>query len=167
MGFLEVVMIIVVLAAIALVAFVVNLITRKREELKVNKISFRETMDLISLPIVSFKQGNKKLNFLLYTGASYSIINESVVSTIDHIKTEEKGDMYGVEGNKVSCSYVNLFIEYNGKLFQDDFQVVDLSKAFEQIKEDFKVELHGILGNAFFRKYNYVLDYNELVAYSL
>ena len=164
MGFLEVVMIIVVLAAIALVAFVVNLITRKREELKVNKISFRETMDLISLPIVSFKQGNKKLNFLLDTGASYSIINEAVVSTIDHIKTERRGDMYGVEGNKVSCNYVNLFIEYNGKLFQDDFQVVDLSKAFGQIEDDFKVELHGI---DFFRKYNYVLDYNELVAYSL
>ena len=50
--------------------------------------------------------------------------------------------------------------------FKYNFQVVDLSPTFNTIKEQTGVIIHGILGSCFFREYKYILDFNNLVAYS-
>ena len=58
-------------------------------------------------------------------------------------------------------------IVYKDKEYQEDFQVIDLSKAFGVIKSESGVNLHGILGNSFFQKYKYVINFDELIVYSL
>jgi hypothetical protein len=128
-------------------------------------ISFKESMDLTKLPIITFENNGLKFNFLLDTGADFSVINESCLSTINHIKTSETGKVHGFEGNYVDTTYVNIPLEYNDNLFTDFFQVVDLSKAFGNVKAEYGVTLHGILGNSFFQKYKYILDFNKLKAY--
>ena len=45
-----------------------------------NKISFKETLDLTDLPIVTFEQNGNKINFLLDTGANRSVINKAILS---------------------------------------------------------------------------------------
>ena len=51
----KIVTMIVVLACVAIIAGVVNLIMNRRKiDPKVGKISFRESMDLVELPIVTF-----------------------------------------------------------------------------------------------------------------
>ena len=35
------------------------------------------------------------------------------------------------------------------------------------IKLEYGINLHGILGSTFFQKYRYVLNFDELVAYSM
>ena len=35
------------------------------------------------------------------------------------------------------------------------------------MKKEYGVTIHGLLGTGFFQKYKYVLDFNEMVAYSL
>ena len=52
-------------------------------------MSFRESLDLADLPIVTFKQGDVKLNLILDTGANYSIIDKEVEKSIT---TEATGD---------------------------------------------------------------------------
>ena len=42
-------------------------------------MSFKESMDLVELPIITFYNNGKKLNFLLDTGANNSIINLSLI----------------------------------------------------------------------------------------
>ena len=45
-------------------------------------MSFREALDLVGLPIVTFYQGDKKLNFLLDTGANLSVINKAALESV-------------------------------------------------------------------------------------
>ena len=54
---------------------------------------------------------------------------------------------------------------YNYITYNEKFQVVDMSYAFNSIKQSTGVNIHGILGNSFFEKYGYVIDFKELVAY--
>lgn len=165
---LNVVFVCALAAAFAIIAHIVNDVRGKKIDSAIGKISFRESMDLVQLPIVTFMNNGRKLNFLLDTGASYSSINEAVLNHLAYDKTGELGFGIGVEGvAREDREYVKMLISYKGKEYEDDFQVVDLSAAFGAIKCNYGVTLHGILSNTFFQKYRYILDFDELVAYSI
>lgn len=159
----------VVLAVLVILAWVVNLIMSKGKiDPKVGRISFRESMDLVELPIVTFMNNGRKLNFLLDTGASYSSINEAALEGLSYVETGETGFGMGIEGTiKEDRGYVRMNVDYRSASYEDDFQVVDLSQAFGMIKQEYGINLHGILGSTFFQKYRYVLNFDELVAYSM
>lgn len=164
----KIVAMIVTLACVAIVAGVVNLIMNRRKiDPKVGKISFRESMDLVELPIVTFMNNGRKLNFLLDTGASYSSINEAALKGLSYEETGESGGYFGIEGTIQESKYVRMNVGYRSQSYEDDFQVADLSQAFGNIKQEFGINLHGIIGNTFFQKYRYVLNFDELVAYSM
>ena len=164
----KIVAMIVTLACVAIVAGVVNLIMNRRKiDPKVGKISFRESMDLVELPIVTFMNNGRKLNFLLDTGASYSSINEAALEGLSYEETGESGSYFGIEGTIQESKYVRMNVGYRSQSYEDDFQVADLSQAFGNIKQEYGINLHGIIGNTFFQKYRYVLDFDELVAYSM
>lgn len=129
-------------------------------------ISFRESLDLTGLPVITFSQGKNKFNFLLDTGATNSVINESQLPNIKHTVIEgAQCEVYGIEGNTQTVPFVEIKfkrdIDYIG-----NFQVVDLSTAFDAVKAETGVTIIGILGNDFFQNYKYVLDYNTMIAYS-
>ena len=106
--------------------------------------------------------------FLLDTGASYSSINEAALEGITYVETGERGYGMGIEGNvQEDRGYVRMNVDYRSQSYEDDFQVVDLSQAFGMIKQEYGINLHGILGSTFFQKYRYVLDFSELIAYSM
>lgn len=74
----------------------------------------------------------------------------------------------GIEGTvKEDRGYIRMNVDYRSQSYEDDFQVVDLSQAFGMIKQEYGINLHGILGSTFFQKYRYVLNFDELVAYSM
>lgn len=152
----------------AFLAKVVDLYRYKGKVSAAQRMSFRETLDLTDLPIVTFKHKGKKINFLLDTGASNSVINKSVLEHMDYTNTGKFENIYGIDGTiQDKAQYVNFDIEYKDTNFNEDFQAIDLSKAFGNIKADKGVNLHGILGNSFLSKYRYIIDFNELVAYSV
>ena len=93
--------IIISLLATILLAVLVNTYEdiKKRNKLK---MSFKEALDLVELPIVTFLNKGIKLNFLLDTGSSQSIINESMLPSLDTKKSEDSMIIVGVEVNKVS-----------------------------------------------------------------
>ena len=129
-------------------------------------ISFRESLDLTGLPVITFKQGKNKFNFLFDTGATNSVINSPVLSTIKHTKHEGMTcEVYGMEGTVQQADFVNIQFERELK-YEDNFQVVDMSVAFEQVKAETGVTVHGIIGNTFFQRYKYIIDYNAMIAYS-
>ena len=41
-----------------------------------------------------------------------------------------------------------------------------MSEAFKKIKDGNGATIHGLIGNSFMQKYKYVLDFDEMVAYS-
>ena len=144
-------------------AWIANIVTRADKNK--NKISFKEAMDLTDLPVITLKQGDKKANFLLDTGSTKSVVLPSVLETFEYEETGEVGTIYGMEGNIIDTKYVKMDLMYNYITYNETFQVVDMSNAFNSIKQSTGVTIHGILGNSFFEKYGYVIDFQELVAY--
>lgn len=140
----------------------------KKEKKKVN-VSFKEAMDLTELPVVTFINNDKKINFLLDTGSNMSQINSSVLKSLDlkYSMTNRGAKVTGMEGNAREVNLCTMFLTYKNKVFIDDFQINDLDRAFNMIKRETGVQIHGILGSLFFKKYKYVLDFNELIAYSM
>ena len=130
------------------------------------RISFKETFDLTDLPIVTFYQGNNKLHFLLDTGSTDCIIDSNLLDWIKHSPAEEKSSLHGMDGiNRIVGSCI-ITISYKDREFSHPFLMSDMKAAFNTIKEKTGVTLHGIIGSNFFNKYKYVLDFNEMVAYS-
>jgi hypothetical protein len=144
-------------------AWIANIVIRTDKNK--NKISFKESLDLANLPVITFRQGEKKVNLLLDTGSTESIIIPSILDNLEYEDTDKKGTIFGMEGNRIDTRYVKMDLMYNYITYSENFQVVDMSNAFNSIKQSTGVTIHGILGNSFFEKYGYVIDFQELVAY--
>lgn len=132
-----------------------------------DKISFRETINLAGLPIVTFRQGENKLNFVLDTGAFSSIIDSRILDKLQYTELEGKSVGYGIDGKEHSMDRVGIVLTYKNKNYSDAFRVLNMSKSFDSLKRDYGVTVHGLLSSSFFERYKYVLNYNELIAYSM
>lgn len=140
-----------------------HLYRNKRKEK--TKISFKEGLDLAELPIVTFYQGDKKLHFLLDTGSNISYINKEVLKDIEAEDCGERSSTFGVEGTGVETHHYIIKINHKDQEFIEVFGALDLSASFAAIKQESGIKLHGILGNRFFERYKYILDFKELIAY--
>ena len=129
-------------------------------------MSFKEALDLTNLPIVTFVNNKKKFNFLLDTGSNRSVINESSLKDCAYKKIDGVNTLSGLDGVERIVNNVSLDLCYKGKIYEETFQVTDLAPAVKSLKEETGVNLHGILGNQFFQNYRYILNFDEMIAYS-
>lgn len=129
-------------------------------------MSFRQGFDLTELAIVTFYQKDKKLNFLLDSGASKSTIDIGVIDSIEHTPSKTISTIMGIEGNKQMVRSCIVKLTYKDTDYMCDCLVFDMSKMLQEIKVSSGVIIHGVLGTEFFNKYKYVLDFDELIAYS-
>jgi hypothetical protein len=156
--------IIIVLIALGIAFVSYKVSSNKFKKAQKSKMSFKEAMDLAGLPVVTFYQGNCKFNFLLDTGSDLSHINTRVKSI--------KGELHDCNlnisglGSGSSSKYKSCKLSYNKLEFDVDLYLTDFTEAFKYIKETTGVQIHGILGSKFFRDYAYILNFDELIAYS-
>lgn len=130
-------------------------------------MSFMESMNLVDLPIVTFFQGNNRFNFLLDTGSSSSIINKSVLPMLKYSISDKKSStLMGMDGIKHNVNTCEITLFYKEKEYTSDYLIQDMDSPFGSIKQASGVTVHGILGSKFFNKFKYILDFNELIAYS-
>lgn len=156
---LQIIVILLLVVTIALIADAVEDNKRK------NEISFKEAIDLVGLPIVTFHINDRKLHFVLDTGANKSVLNAKIA---DKLGAAKRGDskMVGLDGTTKDCCYTTLDLTYKDSTYQENFQVVDMTATFREIKKMHGVTLHGVLGSSFMEKYKYVLDFKDMIAYS-
>ncbi len=157
--------IVVILLVVILLAVTINGVENYCKQKKRENISFREAMDLVELPIITFYNKDKKLNFLLDTGSDLSYINKSILPSLEYIEINESRNIISVGGNSQSLGCCNMTVTYKSQKFIDKFYISDLDEAFGAIKAETGVQIHGILGSKFFVKYKYVLDFKDLIAY--
>lgn len=131
-----------------------------------NTMSFKETFDLTEMPIVTFYQGDKKINFLLDTGSNNNIIDEGMLKELKYKTSNAKTNLAGVDGINHTVDVCVLTITYKDKDYTYPYLVKDMSPIFGSIKKESGANIHGILGAKFFNKFKYVLDFSELIAYS-
>ena len=161
----QMITILAVLLAVVAIGLIVNGV---EDSNKYTKISFKESLDLTDLPVITFIYGPEKLHFLLDSGANKSVLDERVFNTLN-IPLKENATsipMYGIEGTPTETKICSMTISYKEQDFTSDFCVMDLSAAFDNVKKESGITIHGILGNSFFTKYKYVLDFDKLVAYN-
>lgn len=131
-----------------------------------NAMSFQNSMDLAELPVVTFYQGEKKINFLLDTGSNNCIIDSNFLEGINHKVLEGETKLYGLEGKATKTGICVIKMSYKDKDYEYPYVMQDMKAPFDAIKKETGVTIHGILGAKFFNKFKYVLDFKELIAYS-
>lgn len=162
-------MIFKILFIICVTIFVALTITFFEDLKKSNrkKISFKEALDLTELPVVTFVGKGRKLNFLIDTGANNSILNESVADKMKLTCEEFDGVETNTAGGNINLNRVtNLVIKFDDKREYDEcFLISNMDDAFNNIKLETGVMIHGILGSNFFAKHKYIIDYDSLALY--
>ena len=133
---------------------------------KPEEISFGQGFDLTGMPVITLYQGEEKYNFLLDTGSNNSVINKKVLERMEYEPIEEENQVIGSEGNPKMVDACMIRLSYKDKEFYYKYLINDLDKAFEHVKKTTGVTLHGLIGAKFFNAYKYVLDFDELIAYS-
>lgn len=161
-------MIIIILSTVCAAVIAAGVIMQVRHNKRKKNISFREAMDLVDLPVVTFYNHGKKLNFMLDTGSTNSFMDRQAMSELQEyvrIKKSRVGIMSktGVEERNILRIRVPMMYKNYG--FEEEFTVDDFSEPFDIIKKESGIRLHGILGNTFFVKYKYIIDFGELIAY--
>lgn len=129
-------------------------------------ISFKQAVELTGLPIITLYQGEKRFNFILDTGSTDNIIDQNILKELDYEVQKSKHNLYGLEGNEQTVNTCSITLSYKDKDFPFIYLINDLKKPFEVMKKENGVTLHGMLGSKFFNAYKYILDFNELIAYS-
>lgn len=129
-------------------------------------MSFQNSMDLAELPVVTFRQGDKKINFLLDTGSNNCIIDSNILKSIDHKMLDVETNILGLEGNAQKTGVCTIKMTYKDKEYEYPYVIQDMSAAFDSIKKETGVTVNGMLGSKFFNEFKYVLDFDELIAYS-
>ena len=129
-------------------------------------MSFQNSMDLAELPVITFRQGDKKINFLLDTGSNNCIIDSNILKNIDHKMLDVETNILGLEGNAQKTGVCTIKMTYKDKEYEYPYVIQDMSAAFDSIKKETGVTVNGMLGSKFFNEFKYVLDFDELIAYS-
>ena len=158
---------IVILALVVLLVIAYYIYTMDTYIVRVNKnqvMEFKTAMDLTGLPIITFYQGKNKYNFLLDTGSNISYVN--CKSDIEVQKTGNKDVFMGANGEDMPCEWAAVKLYRDTAEYDCEVSVADLDAAFTELKNTYGVLISGLLGNDFFVKYKYCLDFKELVAYS-
>lgn len=155
----------IILAAICLALFVTMFEDIRKSNRK--KISFKEALDLTELPVVTFISKGRKLNFLLDTGANNSILNESVANSMKLDCEVFPGVETNTAGGNINLNKITtLTIKFDDKrVYEECFLISDMDAAFNAIKEENGVSIHGILGSNFFTRNKYIIDFDSLALY--
>lgn len=146
--------------------------TTEKSKGVIDRISFKESLDLSDLPIITFFCGDKKLNFLLDTGSTHThISSETRDSLSDEDVTETNyGDdieTIGFNGDKEVQKSILISLKYKDTEYPTKVYVNSgLSMAFKEIKDKNGIQLHGVLGNDFFNVYDYIIDFKDFIVYS-
>lgn len=157
--------VILILLAVLVAALIINGVEDYSKHS--DEISFKEAMDLAELPVVTFYQGTEKFNFLLDTGSNHSHISVEAAERIKGTPMIGSENVQGVGGATVVDRAISAVIGYKSKSYEVLLLVGEhLSDTFRTIKETTGVQVHGILGSGFLSDNRYVLDFDELIAYS-
>lgn len=167
---MEIIRIILVIAcAIGVVAMFLYEFKREhdRQELAKKNMSFLESINLTGLPIITFHNNDKAINMVLDTGSNVCLINKKLLQDLKYEEGASHSGVIGLNGSAEGGSTVILPLKYKDKEFDFECWATDLTEMTTSLKSEYGVTVHGLLGTEFFIQYKYVLDFNEMIAYSL
>ena len=128
-------------------------------------IPFKESMDLLSMPIITFENNGAKLHFLLDTGSNNSLIDIDCLEGLEIIAKRDIQEIMVTAGDTVPLmGEIIMDVNYLNIPFKEKFTVTSLSKQFDEAFEG-KIKVHGIIGSKFLRRNKCILDFEKLAVY--
>lgn len=158
--------IVLALIIVTFIAVLVNGVEDYNSHNRTNKLSFKGSIDSLTIPIVTLFNNGKAFNFVVDTGANYSVINAEYLKLFDaKIIKGITGKVYGIDGNQQDVYYARIQLSQYTDNFVEEFQIFDIQSMCDNLKEENGVEIVGILGSSFFQRYKFIIDFNELNMY--
>lgn len=155
----------IALLGVVTVAFTANYFENKIRKER-SKISFKESLDLTQIPVITLQEEDTKLNFLLDSGSSDSYISGSAARMLIGTPVDTDYTYTTSTGLGTTSKKIDSILRYKENGFRVSLYINDdLDNSFNTIKKDSGVKIHGILGSDFLKEHKYVLDFAELVAY--
>ena len=148
--------------ALLLISIILIVINRP-----IDKISIKESLDLCNLAVITLTNNGHRFNFMLDTGAVECLISKSALKLMEWSDLKQTINANGFNGKVELCPGAVTNLSYKGKVFSAElFMSKSLDKTFSEIKAHTGVQLHGIIGNEFLKKYGYILDFDKLEVYT-
>lgn len=154
--------VLIMLVAVFVIATIINGIEDYHTRNFLVRLSFTDNMGRLNLPVVSLTNNGQSFNFLIDTGATLSVIDSNALDKLAYTKVETTGNAYGVDGNIVPVEYARIELNHEKTKFVDEFQIMRVD-AFDNIKESDKIEIVGILGSTFLKRYDFTINYKDLI----
>ena len=131
------------------------------------KISFG--LHQTGLPFIVADLFNYGTNLLIDTGSNMNLIDNQVYEYFKDGLSEPIGSIqeietfYGIrEGNQISVPFI-----FENQEYEEFFVLSDLIAGISQkVHEDSGMEIHGVLGNNFLMKHEWILDFKKKELYN-
>lgn len=121
----------------------------------------------IGLPLIVVQLFNNNICLLLDTGSNQNIIDKRIYEIFkDKIQLNDEVKQITTLGEPLINSFeVILPFVFERVEYEEPFVCVENIEGFNAIKEESDIQLHGILGNNFFLKYGWIIDFDKIIIY--
>jgi len=119
------------------------------------------------LPLIVVKLFGNDICLMLDTGSNRNIIDHRIY---DHFKdrlnqSETSSEVYTLNGaaRGIKIDVPFCFEEHD---YHEPFLCTENTDTFDKINEESGIQIHGILGNHFFLKHGWILDFETVTVYN-
>ena len=118
------------------------------------------------LPLIVAKLFSNDICLMLDTGSNRNIIDHRIY---DHFKeklnkSSTSSKVHTLNGAAAGIT-VDVTFSFEGDDYQEPFLCTEASDTFDKIHDEDGIQIHGILGNHFFLKHGWVLDFERIEVY--
>ena len=134
---------------------------------KAIRVDISESLEILGLPYMVFQKGERKLRFLLDTGASMNFLRKDVLEEF----SEEaeilpfKMEFFGIDNVGHEANVFSLSVNLGHHTFMEEFQELESENSLRFQLDDQVVQLDGIVGYPFFSKYDACFSYGSKIMY--
>lgn len=157
---MKIVIITIILLVVAISIYYVKFYKKKPQI----AASFKDSVDLLKVPVITFTNNNQQFYFLIDSGASHSIININSIAKFKYQEVNGNSRIYGVDGNRLTATRVVVELKKKNYLFINEFNVLHVG-GLDNIKAKYGVEIAGLIGSDFLKKYEFLVDFKKLRYY--
>ena len=118
------------------------------------------------LPLIAVKLFGNDICLMLDTGSNRNIIDHRVYNHFkDRLKqSETSSEVYTLNGTTTGV-IVDVPFCFEEHDYQEPFLCTEMYDTFDKIHDEAGIQIHGILGNHFFLKHGWILDFEKITVY--
>jgi len=118
------------------------------------------------LPLIVAKIFEHDICLMLDTGSNRNIIDQRIY---DHFKDrlkqpETPSSVYTLNG-AASGKTIEIPFSFEEQDYLEPFICSETAETFDKINDESGIQIHGLLGNHFFLKHGWVLDFDKITVY--